>query len=122
MRKKIPILYKPTRFWMRQGIMLILICFLIALQYLQGAHYAQCICIFPDEILDLPCSISQLRVIDDEKDISLKKTDPKQFIISFNVDRTSDYHTFKTITNSGMETHPMKCFKKRLFILQHYNS
>ena len=40
------------------GIVILIVFSICALLYLQGKEYAQCICVFPDEIMDFHFSIS----------------------------------------------------------------
>jgi len=122
MRKKNPILHSLLHFWVHQRVILLLVCLLVSLQYLQGEHYTQCMCIFPDEILDLPCSLSPLSMIKDEKSLSFEKTDPGQFIISPDLHIDSVFNLSKIKRDLWDESIHIMCFKKRLFILQHYNS
>jgi len=122
MRKKLPILHNLLHYWLHQRVILLLICLLVSLQYLQGKHYTKCMCIFPDEILDLACSVFSLKVINDEKRISLEKTDSRQFIISPDLHISSVFHLSQIKRDFWGESLHIICFKKRLFILQHFNS
>jgi hypothetical protein len=111
---------RKQKLWIKAGIK-ILMCLLIALMYLDGEHYPQCMCIFPDEILDLPCSISP-QFIEDEIDILFEKKANQRFIDSEEIQLFSIWSFFSTKNNSLIESLLLQGFKKRLFLLQHYNS
>ena len=115
-------LFKMTKqkLFIKAGIK-ILMCIFIALMYLDGEHYPQCMCLFPDEILDLPCSISP-QYIEDEIDILIEKKDNQRFINLEEIQLFSIWSFFSTKDNSLIESLLLQGFKKRLFLLQHYNS
>lgn len=104
-------------------IILVLVCMLIALQYLHAKHYTQCDCIFPDEILDLPCSISP-PCADEEMDICFENIEMKYFNISYKIHVASISFYNKAMAKNyfWLEWLTIQCFKKRLFQLKHFNS
>jgi hypothetical protein len=106
---------------LRQRIILFLVCILITLQYLHGEHYAQCDCIFPDEILDIPCYISPLYA-NEENNISFENIGLRHFNTSFKIRISSIYNNGLSKNLFLLEWLPINCFKKRLFQLQHFNS
>jgi hypothetical protein len=107
------------KLWLKTGIK-ILMCLLLALMYLDGEHYPQCMNIFPDEIFDLSCSFS-LNQIEIEKGILCEESN-HQRVIPFVVIRIfSIWSVFKIKNNSLNESLISQGFKKRLFSLQHYN-
>jgi hypothetical protein len=107
--------------WLRDRIILVLVCVLATLQYLHGEHYAQCNCIFPDEILDFPCSISLL-CANEENNICFENIDIMHFNISIKIHISSIYNNGMAKNRFLLEWLPIQCFKKRLFQLQHFNS
>lgn len=111
--------YKQKR--VRHRIILFLVCILIFLLYLQAEHYAQCECLFPDEILDLPCSISTF-CVNEEKNFCFENIYIKHLNISFKIRISSIYDNGVERIHFLLESLPIQCFKKRLFQLQHYNS
>ena len=121
MFNKIPLFHIFIDYGFRHRMILILICILIGLLYIQGEHYTHCTCIFPDEIFDLPCSIMPL-LRNDEKDIFFEYAKVKPFVsrgqlhIPFENDLIQSKRIF-----SGEKLLIMTS-KKKLFLLQHYNS
>lgn len=107
--------------WLRHRIILVLICILVTLQYLHGEHFTQCDCIFPDEILDLPCSVSPL-LADEERNICFENIDIKHFNNSYKIHITSIHNNGLAKNHFWLEWLPIHSFKKRLFHLQHFNS
>jgi hypothetical protein len=107
------------KLWIKTGIK-ILMCLLVALMYLDGEHYPQCKCIFPDEILDLSCFFSPYQ-IELEKGILFEETNDQRFIPFMEIQVFSIWSVFKIKNNSLNESLISQGFKKRLFSLQHYN-
>jgi len=103
-------------------IIIILVCILIAVLYLHGEDYAHCKCIHPDEIMDLRCSIFQSRSKNEET-IIYESRDDMQFITSVDTQLFSSIYSVNTAHASFFigGSH-LKDFKKRLFLLQRYNS
>jgi hypothetical protein len=99
----------------------ILLCLLIMLMYLDGEHYPQCICVFPDEILDLPCSVSS-HLMKDEKNILFQEQDKQQFIFLSEIQIFHIDQVLQTKPRVLIESLLIKDFEKRLFLLKHYNS
>ncbi len=104
-------------------MILVLVCVLLTLQYLHGEHYIQCDCIFPDEILDLPCSTYPV-FADEERDICFEIEDIKHFKITDKISISSMlfYNKCMAKNHFGLEWPTMQSFKKRLFLLRHFNS
>ncbi|MGA1795384.1 MAG: hypothetical protein ACMUIL_05925 [bacterium] len=101
-------------------IVQIIFCLLILLMYLDGEHYPQCRCIFPDEILDLPCFFSPYR-IEEEKDMSAEDRETiHHFPLFMHMDVPLRINRAKVTW--VRESFPAQVFEKRLFSLKHYNS
>lgn len=107
--------------WINNRIRIILVCVFICLLYLHGEPYAQCKCIYPDEIMDLQCFFFY-RLSGDEQMICSENREGKQFL-SYSEIKISFIYISYTIKNSFfLECLHLKNFKKRLFTLQRYNS
>ena len=112
-------LYKTL--WLHKKIVMILVCILISLIYLQGEHYVHCRCPLPDVLMDMQCSISS----NPSKD---EHTIYSESIGNIPIFSLFDIQIFST--NDPFITQPsfsLKCFyfcnpKKGLYILQRYNS
>lgn len=108
-----------SKLWIKTGIK-ILICFLVALMYLDGEHYPQCMSIIPDEILDLSCSFSPNQ-IEIEKGIMCKETNNQGFIHYIEIKAFFIWNVFEIKNIFLKESLISQGFKKRLSSLQHYN-
>ena len=102
-------------------ITIVLLFILIAISYLHGEAYTHCNSIYPDEIMDLqgPIFQSHSRI---KEYICLESKDNNKFITSFSIELF--YINSFCIANDSLfikHSH-LKDFKKRLFMLQHYNS
>jgi len=101
-------------------IVKIIICLLIVLMYLDGGHYSQCICIFPDDILDLPCSLSPYR-IEEERNVRHENGETiccSPFVMYMDIPLKITWAKATWLR----ESFPAQLFEKRLFSLKHYNS
>ncbi len=99
-----------------------LICVFVALLYIHGENYALCKSIYPDEILDLPCSIFPFRS-EAEKIICSEIRDDRQFISSVEIQISSAYRVYSEKASFHfLELTHVKDLEKRLSILQRYNS
>lgn len=112
-------LYKCKQWY--NYIILILICFLIAISYLHGKPYAHCYSIYPDEIMDFQYSIlqSSSRL---EENISFESRDDIKFINSFFMQIFYIHDICTPNACLFVERSHQRNFKKRLFLLQRYNS
>ncbi|MGA1839353.1 MAG: hypothetical protein ACMUIU_01905 [bacterium] len=111
--------------WIKTGIK-ILMFLLVALMYLDGLHYPQCMCIFPDEILDLSFSFLPYQV-EIEKGILCEESNEQTFNLVREIQIFSVQQTLK-IKNNSLNTSLIsneflvsQGFKKRLSSLQQYN-
>ena len=121
MLKKTPLSHIFIDYGFRHRMILILICMMICLLYIQGEDYTHCTCIFPDEIFDLPCSMMPIPG-NDQKDIFFEYTKIKQFVSTGQL-----YILFENqLSQSKRICFGEECLimmsKKKLFLLQHYNS
>lgn len=107
------------RLWIKTGIK-IFMCLLISLMYLDGGQYPQCMCIFPDEILDLRCSFSlyQIRV---KKGILSEESNGQRIIPYVKNQKFFILNVFKIRNDSMNEYSISQGFEKRLFSLKHYD-
>jgi hypothetical protein len=102
-------------------IIILLVCILIAILYLHGEDYAHCKCIYPDEIMDLQCSIFLSR-LKHEETICYASRDDIQFIPSVDIQIFSIYSVCIANASFFNKYCHLQDFKKRLFLLQRYNS
>ena len=101
-------------------VILLLIGILVSLQYLHGAHYLQCRCIFPDEILDFPCFISIPLTVLNER-INRICSDPMECSVSFQ--RLPYFCLIGFVMSNFLVEHiNAQGYNERLFLLQHYKS
>lgn len=112
-------LIKNRHFYSR--MIILLVCIFISLQYLHGEIYAQCKSIYPDEIIDLTCSIFPF-LSEKEQTICSKSRDDKQFISSVEIQVSSTYSGYLAEACFFLECLHPQVFKKGLSILQRYNS
>lgn len=111
--------------WIKSGIK-ILMCLLVALMYLDGLHYPQCICMFPDEILDFSCSFFPYQV-EIEKGIFCEETNAQSFFLFGEIQIFSIWSVIEIKNNSLNKSLILnellisQGFKKRLSSLQQYN-
>ena len=103
------------------SIIVILVSILIAISYLHGDAYANCNSIYPDEIMDLQCSILQSRS-KSEQNICSESRDNSEFITSFCIQLSYIHSGCISNVSLFIECSHLKDFKKRLFMLQRYNS
>jgi hypothetical protein len=112
-------LLKHEQFYYR--MIIFLVCIFITLQYLHGEIYAQCKSIYPDEIIDLPCSVFPFRS-EKEQTIYSESRDDKQLIFSIELQISSIYSGYLAKACFFLECAHLQGFKKGLSILQRYNS
>ena len=102
-------------------IIVSLVCILITIAYLHGKAYTHCNSFYPDEIMDLQCSIllSRSKI---EENIRSKTRDNNKFFSFFYVQVFYIYSACIANDSFFIEYSHLEDFKKRLFMLQHYNS
>ncbi|MGA1842856.1 MAG: hypothetical protein ACMUIU_19740 [bacterium] len=98
-----------------------LVCIFITLQYLHGEIYAQCKSIYPDEIIDLPCSVFPFRS-EKEQTICYESRDDMQLISSIEIQISFTSSGYLAKSCFFLEYAHLQVFKKGLSILQRYNS
>lgn len=107
-----------------QKMILILICILTSLGFLQAEHYFHCISIFPDEIMDFPRNISFL-LYGSKKNIFPEKNHEMPFLCFAKIQKCFIYSIF-SFCHEGpfffLNYFYLKTQKKILFSLQRYNS
>ena len=116
------LLFKRHKFrvWSNR-IIKILLCVLIVLLYMDGEHYVQCKCIFPDDIMDLPCFFSPIR-IKNKQIIYKENKENKQFIPFIELEIPYLISVSLNDISILLVWSNFQAFKKRLFFLQHYKS
>ena len=117
---KISLLKIHHRSW-RDIVVIILLFAFIALMYIHGKHYPQCICIFPDEVLDLQGCNAPVR-IEDIRTISAEQTEKMEFVSAIELEVFSSFSFYHINDHFPLEYPIIKSFRNRLFLLQHYNS
>lgn len=102
-------------------IIMILVCILITISYLHGENYAHCQSIYPDEIMDLQCSIflSHSRY---EESICYKSRVDLDDITSVDIQILPIYGVCMANPSFFIECSQLQDFEKRLFLLKRYNS
>ena len=121
MFKKIPLSHIFKFYGFHHRMILVLISLMICLLYIQGEHYIHCTSIFPDEIFDLPRSLVPLSG-NDEKDIIVEYSKVKQFISIGQLYIPIENHLSQSKRTFLEEKSLFMTSKKRLFLLQQYNS
>ena len=107
--------------WINNRIIIILVCVFISLLCLQGESYAQCNCEFPDEIMDLECFFCS-DLLSDELTTCCESLEGRQFVSCFETKISFVYISYIVKNFLFLECLHLKNSKKRLFILQRYNS
>ena len=105
--------------WINIVVEILLFTF-IALMYLHGKHYPTCLCIFPDEILDLQYCIS-VRT-EDIRTRCEEHKDKIEFTDTIEIEGSSLFYNNTERNHIPLENPIITSFEKRLFLLQHYNS
>ena len=103
------------------NMIIVLVCILLCLLYLHAEHYPNCKNIYPDEIMDLPCSLSP-KLAKNEDSTSSENIYYKQCVSFFKTHVSSVYNLSVPIPPFSLEFLHVECPKKRLFILQRFNS
>lgn len=104
----------------RHKMTVLLVCILTALIYLHSDHHPLCICIYPDEIMDLPCSISPL-ASKDEKIVYVNNSDLFRLFSYIEAENNTIYFD-KIRTFFSINYQEFTDCKERLFLLRRYNS
>ncbi len=116
---KIPLHKSHKGLWSHNRIVMVLVCILIALMYLQGEHYVHCRCIHPDVLMDLQCSMSPC-LSKDEQTIYFESRVNVQFFSLVDTQIFSIYDVYTAMPSFFPES--LRDPNKILHILQRYNS
>ena len=122
MFKKIPLSKLHKRLWSHDKIIMVLVCILIALFYLQGEHFVHCRHIHPDKIMDLQCSFSPCLSKDEQTIYSESKGNIQFVVSSVEMLMSSVYNPFKIKSGLFPEYFHLRDPNKILHILQRYKS
>ena len=102
-------------------MIIILVCILLALLYLHADDYVQCINIYPDEIMDLHCSCLAPFLLNEQSFYS-ESIEPIKILSLFKRRISSDILNYFVEDPFFLTYLNLQDYRKRLFLLQHYNS